>query len=102
MNTRRPDPTHHEFEAVFRALSDTTRRDVLCAVTKQRSVMEVVERMRLTSSRTAVSRHLAILREVGLVLEEPGYDLRNQVRMQIASRRRIEEAFASLLRMWDR
>ncbi|NUO54476.1 MAG: winged helix-turn-helix transcriptional regulator [Polyangiaceae bacterium] len=96
-----PQRSHHEFDPVFRALADSTRRDVLRVVTNEElSVMEVVHRMRQEASRSAVSRHLAILREAGLVEEEPGFH--KQLKMQLASKRRIEEAFASLLRMWDR
>ena len=93
-------PSHHDFDPVFRALADPTRREVLRVVTDELSVMEVVHRMRLEASRSAVSRHLAILREAGLVEEEPGFH--KQLKMQLASKHRIEEAFASLLRMWDR
>lgn len=64
--------------------------------------MEVVAKMRGKASRTAVSRHLEVLRRAGLIQEEPGFDVHKQLKMQLASRWQLEQAFASLLRMWDR
>lgn len=54
----------------LRALSDSTRRDILALLQKgQLSVLEIAERFPM--SRPAISKHLRILKEAGLVLETP-------------------------------
>ena len=53
----------------FEALGDPHRRTILLILTEQRrSVNEIAERLPI--SRPAVSRHLRLLREAGLVSEE--------------------------------
>ena len=57
-------------DAGLRALSDTTRRAILALLTKgQLSVLEIAEKFPM--SRPAISKHLRILKEAGLVLETP-------------------------------
>jgi len=57
-------------DAGLRALSDTTRRGILALLTEgQLSVLEIAERFPM--SRPAISKHLRILKEAGLVLETP-------------------------------
>ena len=54
----------------FEALGDPTRRAILTLLGEgDRSVQELAER--LPVSRPAVSRHLRLLKEAGLVREEP-------------------------------
>ena len=54
----------------FEALGDPTRRAILSLLGERgRSVQDLAER--LPVSRPAVSRHLRLLKEAGLVLEEP-------------------------------
>jgi DNA-binding transcriptional ArsR family regulator len=54
----------------FEALGDPTRRAILSLLGEgDRSVQELAER--LPVSRPAVSRHLRLLKEAGLVAEEP-------------------------------
>ena len=54
----------------FEALGDPTRRAILSLLGEaDRSVQELAER--LPVSRPAVSRHLRLLKEAGLVREEP-------------------------------
>jgi DNA-binding transcriptional ArsR family regulator len=54
----------------FEALGDPTRRAILTLLGEgDRSVQEIAER--LPVSRPAVSRHLRLLKEAGLVREEP-------------------------------
>ena len=54
----------------FEALGDPTRRAILTLLGEgDRSVQELAER--LPVSRPAVSRHLRLLKEAGLVAEEP-------------------------------
>ncbi len=55
-------------EAVFHALADPTRREILDLLrTTERSAGEVAARFPV--SRPAVSRHLRVLREAGLVVQ---------------------------------
>jgi DNA-binding transcriptional ArsR family regulator len=53
----------------FKALADSTRREILELLNQgNRSVVEIAERFPI--SRPAVSKHLRILREAGLVREQ--------------------------------
>ena len=57
-------------DAGLRALSDSTRRDILSLLKKgQLSVLEIAERFPMT--RPAISKHLRILKDAGLVQETP-------------------------------
>lgn len=57
-------------DAGLRALSDTTRRGILALLKQgQLSVLEIAEKFPM--SRPAISKHLRILKEAGLVLETP-------------------------------
>lgn len=57
-------------DAGLRALSDTTRRGILALLKEgQLSVLEIAEKFPM--SRPAISKHLRILKEAGLVLETP-------------------------------
>lgn len=54
--------------AIFHALADTTRREILDLLrTAERSAGEVAERFPV--SRPAISRHLRVLRQAGLVVQ---------------------------------
>lgn len=53
-------------------------------------------------ARSTTSRHLAILRDAGLVDEEPGTDGSRHFRMQLAGSQKIERAFVSVLALWKR
>jgi DNA-binding transcriptional ArsR family regulator len=62
-----PEPLERD---PFGALGDPTRRAILTLLGEgDRSVQELAQR--LPVSRPAVSRHLRLLKEAGLVLEEP-------------------------------
>ena len=64
-----PDPAAPSRDP-FEALGDPTRRAILTLLGEgDRSVQELAER--LPVSRPAVSRHLRLLKEAGLVREEP-------------------------------
>jgi DNA-binding transcriptional ArsR family regulator len=54
----------------LKAISDTTRRGILALLKgRQLSVLEIAEEFPM--SRPAISKHLRILKEAGLVLETP-------------------------------
>lgn len=56
-------------DVVFRALADPTRRRILGLLReRRRSVGEIASNFRV--SRPAISKHLRLLREAGLVLDE--------------------------------
>lgn len=56
----------YDREAVFHALADSTRREILDLLrTAERPAGEIAERFPV--SRPAISRHLRVLREAGLV-----------------------------------
>ncbi len=58
---------HKQREAVFRAIADPTRREILGLLRGRRySVGEIAANFR--TSRPAISRHLRLLRSVGLVV----------------------------------
>ncbi|HEY8305800.1 MAG TPA: metalloregulator ArsR/SmtB family transcription factor [Lapillicoccus sp.] len=56
-------------DAALEALGDASRRDILALLgTRNRSVQEIAEELPI--SRPAVSRHLRVLKDAGLVAEE--------------------------------
>jgi DNA-binding transcriptional ArsR family regulator len=58
---------HRRSAAVFRAIADPTRRDILSLLRRRRcSVNEIAGNFRC--SRPAISKHLRVLRSVGLVV----------------------------------
>ena len=58
---------HKRREAVFRAIADPTRRDILGLLRSRKcSVGEIAGNFR--TSRPAISKHLRVLRSVGLVV----------------------------------
>ena len=66
MTTRSTLPVRRR-EAVFRAIADPTRREILGLLRAgRRSVGEIAENFR--TSRPAISRHLRVLRTAGLVV----------------------------------
>jgi DNA-binding transcriptional ArsR family regulator len=67
MTTRQSGALLHRREAVFRAIADPTRREILGLLRAgRRSVGEIAENFR--TSRPAISRHLRVLRTAGLVV----------------------------------
>ena len=60
---------HKRREAVFRAIADPTRREILSLLRGgRRSVGEITANFR--TSRPAISRHLRLLRSVGLIVTQ--------------------------------
>lgn len=57
-------------DAVFKALADPTRREILSLLReRRRSVGEIAGNFRV--SRPAISKHLRLLRDAGLVVDRP-------------------------------
>ena len=84
-----------ELDDLFGALADRTRREIL--VTLQRGETPVHElAARFTMSRPAVSKHLAVLRDAGLVREHK----RGRENLYALQRDALEEARAWLALFW--
>jgi DNA-binding transcriptional ArsR family regulator len=57
-------------DAIFKALADPTRRHILSLLReRRRSVGEIASNFRV--SRPAISKHLRLLRDAGLVVDRP-------------------------------
>lgn len=84
--------------AVFDVLAESNRRRILEFLgTNERPVGEIVERLEL--SQPAVSKHLRVLREAGLV-EVRGDAQRRLYRVRPEPLRAIDEWLAPYRRMW--
>jgi DNA-binding transcriptional ArsR family regulator len=67
MTTRRSSAIRRQREAVFRAIADPTRREILGLLRHgRRTVGEIAGNF--PTSRPAISRHLRVLRSAGLVV----------------------------------
>ncbi len=67
MTTPRSSALPRQREAVFRAIADPTRREILGLLRhRRRTVGEIAENFH--TSRPAISRHLRVLRTAGLVV----------------------------------
>jgi DNA-binding transcriptional ArsR family regulator len=62
--------TQQRADLVFKALSDPTRRSILTSLQGQSLAVATVSQSFPKISRPAISKHLRILREAGLVAEE--------------------------------
>lgn len=78
--------TQRAVDEVFKALADPTRRAILAALGEGSEAVQAVAERFPTMSRPAVSKHLRILREAGLVEE------RKVGRQRVYSR--LDEALA--------
>lgn len=83
----------------FRAIGDPTRRAILDLLSeRERSVSELVERFHV--SQPALSQHLRVLRDAGLVA--PRKDGRRRVyRVEAAPLRAVYDWVAHYERFWD-
>jgi DNA-binding transcriptional ArsR family regulator len=65
-----PMVTETDLDGVFKAVADPTRRSILEALRSERLAAGSIAERFPDMSRPAISKHLRILREVGLVAEE--------------------------------
>ena len=65
-----PMVTEEDVDLVFKALSDPTRRSILAALKSEAQAVLAISRSFPKISRPAISKHLRILREAGLLEEE--------------------------------
>ncbi len=69
LTTAALDDARARLDLVFKALADSTRREILCLLQeKELAVNQIVGRFHLTQP--SISRHLAILKSAGLVLHQ--------------------------------
>ncbi|MGG5259598.1 ArsR/SmtB family transcription factor [Phycicoccus avicenniae] len=102
----RPDPAgapdaEAVAEAVFAALADPTRRAVLAALAEAGPSTATDLARTLPISRQAVSKHLGLLADAGLVVAEPGERRRVRFRLRPAPMQVAQQFLAALARDWD-
>ena len=66
----RPTPTDAELDRLFRALGDTTRRDIVARLWTGETASVSALASRYDMSFAAVQKHVAVLEEAGLVSKE--------------------------------
>jgi DNA-binding transcriptional ArsR family regulator len=88
-------------EQVFVALADRSRRAVLSALAAGGPATATDLANRLPITRQAISKHLAMLAEVGLVTAEPGERRRVRYRLRSAPMQVAQQFLAALARDWD-
>ncbi|OGO78764.1 MAG: transcriptional regulator [Clostridiales bacterium GWB2_37_7] len=84
---------------VFQAIADPTRRELLCMLAENEMPVTVIS-SHFPMSRTAVSKHLRILLEAGLVTEKKvGRETR--YRLQPEGLKELKHWLAYYERFWD-
>lgn len=88
-------------EQVFVALADPTRRAILAALATDgpSTVTDLAGRLPIT--RQAITKHLTLLTEAGLVVPQPGERRRVRFRLQTAPVRIAQQFLAALAHDWD-
>jgi DNA-binding transcriptional ArsR family regulator len=87
-------------DAIFRALADPTRREILALLReRRRSVGEIASNFRV--SRPAISKQLRLLREAGLVADRPTGAAR-LCELNAAPLRQIDTWLEDYKTFWDR
>lgn len=88
-------------QQVFVALADPSRRSVLAALATRGPATATGLAELLPISRQAITKHLAVLVEAGLIAPEPGERRRIRYRLQSAPMRVAQRYLAILARDWD-
>jgi DNA-binding transcriptional ArsR family regulator len=88
-------------EQVFTALADPTRRAILAALASEGPATATDLAGRLPITRQAITKHLALLAEAGLVTAEPGERRRVRYRLRSAPMQVAQQFLAALARDWD-
>ncbi|GEM_PF-520634 len=88
--------------AVFTALADPTRRDILTELARRGPATATDLAMVLPISRQAIAKHLGLLSEAGLVRPQPGERRRVRFVLQSAPMGVAQSFLAALARDWDR
>lgn len=88
-------------QAVFTALADPTRRTLLAELAARGPATATDLADRLPISRQAITKHLALLAESGLVRAEPGERRRIRYRLQTRPVAVAQSFLAALAHTWD-
>jgi DNA-binding transcriptional ArsR family regulator len=96
----RPDP-EEAAAAVFTALAEPTRRSILGALATRGPSTATDLATLLPISRQAITKHLELLADAGLVLAEPGERRRIRYRVNAAPMTIAQAYLAALARDWD-
>ncbi|HEY6785765.1 MAG TPA: metalloregulator ArsR/SmtB family transcription factor [Trebonia sp.] len=88
-------------EQVFTALADPTRRAILATLAAQGPATATDLADRLPITRQAISKHLALLADAGLVTAEPGERRRVRYRLHSAPVQVAQQFLAALAHDWD-
>ena len=95
-----PDPEAVAQE-VFTALADPSRRAILAALAATGPATATDLAGRLPITRQAITKHLALLAEAGLVVAEPGERRRIRYRLDSTPMTVAQQFLAALARDWD-
>lgn len=88
-------------ERVFVALADPTRRSIMATLAAQGPSTATDMADRLPITRQAISKHLALLADAGLVTPEPGERRRVRYRLHSAPVQVARQFLAALTHEWD-
>lgn len=88
-------PTDEELDRLFRALADTTRRDIIARLLAGEPASVSALASRYDMSFAAVQKHVAVLEDAGLVSKE----VRGRERLVHSNPERIARARAALLQL---
>lgn len=88
-------------EQVFAALADPTRRSILAALASDgpSTATDLTDRLPIT--RQAISKHLGLLADAGLVTAEPGERRRIRYRLRSGPVQVAQQFLAAMARDWD-
>jgi len=101
MPARRPD-LEAVAEEVFTALADPSRRGILAELAAGGPATATDLAARLPITRQAISKHLAVLADAGLVATQPGERRRVRYALRSAPMQVAQQFLAALARDWDR
>ncbi|MEV0247482.1 metalloregulator ArsR/SmtB family transcription factor [Nocardia sp. NPDC050712] len=88
-------------ERVFVALADPSRRAVLATLAADGPATATDLADRLPITRQAITKHLGLLSDAGLVIAEPGERRRIRYRLDSAPMQVAQQFLAALARDWD-
>lgn len=88
-------------EQVFIALADPTRRTILAALATHGPSTATDLATRLPITRQAITKHLALMADAGLVTPEPGERRRVRYRLRSAPVQLAQQFLAALAHSWD-
>jgi DNA-binding transcriptional ArsR family regulator len=89
-------------EQVFVALADPSRRSILAGLAAGGPATATDLAGRLPITRQAITKHLTLLADAGLVTAEPGERRRVRYRLRSAPMQVAQQFLAALARDWDR